>query len=97
MSSLILTQRSISVLNLLAFYVHVIAKCDILIVFVDRVQSLPSISALKFNGSLAMAVGTSTGQVSRVNIGPMIIIIVFVNHSDFKVELSLNTPCHRIE
>ncbi|XP_056282519.1 nucleolar protein 10 [Pseudoliparis swirei] len=28
-----------------------------------EVQSLPSISALKFNGSLAMAVGTSTGQV----------------------------------
>uniref|UniRef100_A0A8D0CZK5 Nucleolar protein 10 n=1 Tax=Sander lucioperca TaxID=283035 RepID=A0A8D0CZK5_SANLU len=28
-----------------------------------EVQSLPSISALKFNGSLTMAVGTSTGQV----------------------------------
>ncbi|XP_034015517.1 nucleolar protein 10 isoform X3 [Thalassophryne amazonica] len=27
------------------------------------VQSLPSVSALKFNGSLTMAVGTSTGQV----------------------------------
>lgn len=32
--------------------------------FLARVQSLPSISALKFNGSLTMAVGTSTGQVS---------------------------------
>uniref|UniRef100_A0A673CHV8 Nucleolar protein 10 n=1 Tax=Sphaeramia orbicularis TaxID=375764 RepID=A0A673CHV8_9TELE len=28
-----------------------------------EVQALPSISALKFNGSLTMAVGTSTGQV----------------------------------
>ncbi|XP_034015516.1 nucleolar protein 10 isoform X2 [Thalassophryne amazonica] len=28
-----------------------------------EVQSLPSVSALKFNGSLTMAVGTSTGQV----------------------------------
>ncbi|CAN9502040.1 unnamed protein product [Ophioblennius macclurei] len=28
-----------------------------------EVQSLPSVSALKFNGSLSMAVGTSTGQV----------------------------------
>uniref|UniRef100_A0A8C4NT76 Nucleolar protein 10 n=1 Tax=Dicentrarchus labrax TaxID=13489 RepID=A0A8C4NT76_DICLA len=28
-----------------------------------EVQGLPSISALKFNGSLSMAVGTSTGQV----------------------------------
>ncbi|KAL3048914.1 hypothetical protein OYC64_008407 [Pagothenia borchgrevinki] len=28
-----------------------------------EVQSLPSITALKFNGSLTMAVGTSTGQV----------------------------------
>ncbi|XP_072221453.1 nucleolar protein 10 isoform X2 [Leuresthes tenuis] len=28
-----------------------------------EVQSLPAISALKFNGSLTMAVGTSTGQV----------------------------------
>lgn len=35
-------------------------------VFVDRVQGLPSISALKFNGSLTMAVGTSTGQVSQM-------------------------------
>lgn len=33
--------------------------------FVDRVQALPSISALKFNGSLTMAVGTSTGQVNQ--------------------------------
>ncbi|RVE66367.1 hypothetical protein OJAV_G00106740 [Oryzias javanicus] len=33
--------------------------------FTDRaeVQSLPSISALKFNGSLTMGIGTSTGQV----------------------------------
>lgn len=29
-----------------------------------RVNSLPTISALKFNGALTMAVGTSTGQVS---------------------------------
>ncbi|CAF93892.1 unnamed protein product, partial [Tetraodon nigroviridis] len=28
-----------------------------------QVQGLPSVSALKFNGSLSMAVGTSTGQV----------------------------------
>lgn len=40
---------------------HVILIC----VFVDRVQGLPSVSALKFNGSLTMAVGTSTGQVSQ--------------------------------
>lgn len=30
----------------------------------SRVNSLPTISALKFNGALTMAVGTSTGQVS---------------------------------
>lgn len=30
-----------------------------------RVQGLPSVSALKFNGSLTMAVGTSTGQVKQ--------------------------------
>lgn len=29
-----------------------------------RINSLPTISALKFNGALTMAVGTSTGQVS---------------------------------
>lgn len=29
-----------------------------------RVNSLPTISALKFNGALTMAVGTSTGQVT---------------------------------
>lgn len=33
-----------------------------------RINSLPTISALKFNGALSMAVGTSTGQVtSHVN------------------------------
>jgi hypothetical protein len=29
-----------------------------------RINSLPTISALKFNGALSMAVGTSTGQVN---------------------------------
>ena len=29
-----------------------------------RINSLPTISALKFNGALTMAVGTSTGQVN---------------------------------
>lgn len=36
-----------------------------LTVCTHRVQGLPSISALKFNGSLTMAVGTSTGQVKQ--------------------------------
>lgn len=36
-----------------------------LTVCVHRVQGLPSVSALKFDGSLAMAVGTSTGQVEQ--------------------------------
>ncbi|GAB5570057.1 nucleolar protein 10 [Prionailurus iriomotensis] len=30
---------------------------------IERINSLPTISALKFNGALTMAVGTSTGQV----------------------------------
>lgn len=34
-------------------------------VFPGRVQGLPSVSALKFNGSLNIAVGTSTGQVNK--------------------------------
>lgn len=33
--------------------------------FPGRVQGLPSVSALKFNGSLNIAVGTSTGQVHQ--------------------------------
>lgn len=33
-----------------------------------RINSLPTISALKFNGALTMAVGTSTGQVNMFKV-----------------------------
>lgn len=44
------------------YLLSIVFTC-ILNVLISRVESLPSVSALKFNGSLGMAVGTTTGQV----------------------------------
>lgn len=45
-----------------------------------RINSLPTISALKFNGALTMAVGTSTGQVNMFKLRTSHLTLVSQRH-----------------
>lgn len=49
-----------------------------------RINSLPTISALKFNGALTMAVGTSTGQVMYIK---------YVSVRNFTLKLAFQCAC----
>lgn len=49
------------------YFQSLLKECVTISVVLCRIDGLPSVSALKFDGALNMAVGTSTGQVDLIS------------------------------
>lgn len=60
----------------MAFGQFIHALSFVTFLFVNRVQALPSVTALKFNNSLSMAVGTGSGQVRETLVLKMSVCLI---------------------